>query len=253
MYKFIIPLFALAFLLVSCSPKTPTTVTPPTGSGSSSSLAAAVPTGKWDGKILTGKHTVVLKTSKGDITLQLDADAAPKTVTNFITLAKNGTYNGLTFHRVIPGFMIQGGDPKGDGTGGTSIFGETFEDEINADSYGLGEKTIAESTNATDLPPDIAKMTVKEFYEKKGYTYNSALKSLPMVRGAIAMANRGPNTNGSQFFIIQAQETAWLNGQHTVFGNVTKGLDVVDAIANAPRDSSDKPNEPITYTVQVLN
>ncbi len=207
----------------------------------------------FDGTILSGKHTVILKTSKGDITLELDADAAPKTVTNFITLAKNGYYNGLTFHRVIPDFMIQGGDPNGDGTGGKSIFGDTFEDEINADSYGLSDTTVAQASGGQQLSPEIANLTLKQYYERRGYVYNDQLQSLPLEKGAIAMANRGPNTNGSQFFIIQADSTPWLNGQHTVFGKVTEGLDVVDAIVNVPRNDQDKPNEAVTFTVEVVN
>lgn len=194
MYKFLIPLFALA-LLIGCT-SSPTMTTPSTG---------AIPTG-FDGVLLTGKHTVVIKTSMGDMTLELDADEAPKTVTNFVTLAKSGYYNGLTFHRVIPRFMIQGGDPSGNGTGGASVFGAAFEDEIN------------------------------------NYT---------MVRGAIAMANRGPDTNGSQFFIVQADATPWLDGRHTVFGKVTAGDDVIDKIAGAKRDESDMPITPITYTMEV--
>jgi len=162
----------------------------------------------FDGQVISGKHTVVLKTTKGDITIELDADAAPKTVTNFLTLARAGYYNGLTFHRVIPDFMIQGGDPNGDGTGGTSIYGESFEDEPN---------------------------------------------DLPMVRGAIAMANRGPNTNGSQFFIVQVGEAPWLQGRHTIFGHVTEGMEVVDAIVSVPKDANDKPTEPVTYNVEVVN
>ena len=194
MYKFLIPLFALA-LLIGCT-STPTMTTPSTG---------AVPTG-FDGVILSGKHTVVMKTSMGDMTIELDADAAPKTVTNFVTLAKSGYYNGLTFHRVIPRFMIQGGDPSGDGTGGASVFGASFEDEIN---------------------------------------------DYKLVRGAIAMANRGPDTNGSQFFIVQGEATPWLDGRHTVFGHVTKGEEVIDKIANVQRDESDKPLKPVTYTIEV--
>jgi cyclophilin family peptidyl-prolyl cis-trans isomerase len=193
-YKFLIPLFALA-LLIGCT-STPDMTTPSTG---------AIPAG-FDGVLLSGKHTVVIKTTMGDITLELDADKAPKTVTNFVTLAKSGYYNGLTFHRVIPRFMIQGGDPSGDGTGGASIFGAEFEDEIN---------------------------------------------DMKLVRGAIAMANRGPNTNGSQFFIVQADATPWLDGRHTVFGMVTAGEDVVDKIASVKRDQNDMPLTPVTYTVEV--
>lgn len=194
MYKFLIPLFALA-LLIGCT-SSPTMTTPSTGS---------VPAG-FDGVLLSGKHTVVLKTTMGDMTLELDADKAPKTVTNFVTLAKSGYYNGLTFHRVIPQFMIQGGDPSGDGTGGASVFGATFEDEIN---------------------------------------------DMKLVRGVIAMANRGPDTNGSQFFIVQADATPWLDGRHTVFGKVIAGDDVIDKIASVTRDQNDMPVEPVTYTIEV--
>ena len=159
----------------------------------------------WDSAMLSGKHTVVLETTLGPVTLELDADAAPKTVTNFITLAKAGYYDGLIFHRVIPGFMIQGGDPNGNGTGGESIYGETFEDEEN---------------------------------------------DLEMVRGAIAMANRGLDTNGSQFFIVTAEATPWLQGKHTIFGKVVKGQDIVDKIVAVPRNTRDMPLEPVTFTVE---
>lgn len=188
MYKFILPLLALV-LLLGCS-KTP---------------QSAPPSTMEDVTLLQGKQTVVLATTKGDIVLELDADIAPKTVTNFVTLAQRGSYDNLTFHRVIPGFMIQGGDPKGDGTGGESIFGETFEDEIN---------------------------------------------EMKLVRGVIAMANRGPNTNGSQFFIVHAEATPWLDGRHTAFGKITDGLDVLDAIAQLG-DESGAPKEKVTFTVEV--
>ena len=261
MHKFIIPLFALAFLLVSCNQNEPapapteqTSSTPSVTSTSASAddKAPSIPA-TFDGKLLKGTHTVVLKTSKGDITIKLHANAAPKTVTNFIYLAKTGYFDGLTFHRIIPGFMVQGGDPNGDGTGGSSIFGDAFEDEINANSYGLQKKTLKDAAEGEPLPPDIADKTIKEYYESQGYTYNDELLSLPMVRGALAMANRGPNTNGSQFFIIHGKSTPWLEGKHTVFGMVIKGMDVVDAITNVQRDSKDKPLEPITYTVEVVN
>ncbi len=170
-------------------------------------LAFAAPSvPEWDGTLLNGDHTVVLDTSMGDIALMLDADEAPKTVTNFIELAKAGYYDGLTFHRVIPDFMIQGGDPKGDGTGGESIYGKSFDDEIN---------------------------------------------DTKLRRGVIAMANAGPDTNGSQFFIVQADETPWLDGQYTAFGHVTKGMDVVDMIAAVKRNDTDKPVKPVTFTVKM--
>ncbi len=248
MYKFIIPLFALAFLLVSCAKPAPT---PPDNTPPPPSPTLEEAKKGFDGTLLTGKHTVVLKTSKGDIEIELDADVAPKTVTNFIALAKNGYYQNLTFHRVIPNFMIQGGDPDGSGTGGESIFGATFEDEINAESYGLDKKTLKDQAQGQALPPEFENLTVKEFYEKQGYVYTSTAQSLPMTKGALAMANRGPGTNGSQFFIVQAENVSWLEGRHTVFGRVTSGLDIVDAIVNVERDGSDKPVKPVTFTVEV--
>jgi len=137
----------------------------------------------------------VLRTNHGPIELELHEADAPKTVANFTKLAREGFYDGLTFHRVIPDFMIQGGCPRGDGTGGP---GYQFEDEPNAHS---------------------------------------------VVRGALAMANSGPNTNGSQFFLVTAEEASWLDGKHTVFGRVTDGMDVVDTISNLPRDGRDRPRE----------
>lgn len=166
----------------------------------------------WDGKTtVSGMHEVVLETSKGTITLELDADNAPKTVTNFMALAASGYYNNLTFHRVIPGFMIQGGDPSGNGTGGKSVYGETFADEINPDSI----------------------------------LYKTGYKA-----GVIAMANRGPNTNGSQFFIMETEYP--LPPNYTIFGHVTKGQDVVTAIANVPRDGNDMPKDKVTFTAKVV-
>ncbi|HEX2303122.1 MAG TPA: peptidylprolyl isomerase [Gaiella sp.] len=139
-----------------------------------------------------------LYTSEGPIELELFPEDAPKTVGNFTKLASDGYYNGLAFHRVIPDFMIQGGCPQGDGTGGP---GYMFEDEPN-------EHRVA--------------------------------------RGALAMANAGPNTNGSQFFIVTAEACPWLDGKHTVFGQVTSGQDIVDRISLADRDSRDRPQTPIT-------
>jgi cyclophilin family peptidyl-prolyl cis-trans isomerase len=142
--------------------------------------------------------TATLHTSEGAIELELFPDDAPKTVENFVKLSTDGFYEGVTFHRVIPDFMIQGGDPTGTGMGGP---GYQFEDEFNQHR---------------------------------------------VVRGALAMANAGPNTNGSQFFIVTAEETPWLDGKHTVFGRVTSGMDVVDRISGADRDANDRPREPIT-------
>ena len=146
-------------------------------------------------------HTVTIKTSKGTIVFETyDADA-PNTVKNFITLAGKGFYNGTIFHRVIPGFMIQGGDPTGTGTGGP---GYQFADELNPSTPSY----------------------------QAGY-----------VRGTVAMANSGPNTNGSQFFIMQADVS--LQHNYTIFGKVISGMDVVDAIAKVPVDSPSH-NMPIT-------
>jgi peptidyl-prolyl cis-trans isomerase B (cyclophilin B) len=136
-----------------------------------------------------------MTTNHGPITFELYDDAAPKTVENFRTLARDGYYDGLTFHRIIPDFMIQGGCPKGTGTGGP---GYEFEDEIN---------------------------------EHK------------VTRGALAMANAGPNTNGSQFFIVTVDAAPWLDGKHTVFGRVTDGMDVVVKLEGLPTDARDKPRE----------
>lgn len=165
-----------------------------------------VPT--WNGTLLTGKHTATIRTSKGDITVELDATLAPKTVTNFIGLASSGYYDNITFHRVIPGFMIQGGDPSGNGTGGRSIYGEMFEDEIDP---------------------------------------NNAVYAGGYKAGAIAMANRGPDTNGSQFFIMDADYP--LPPNYTIFGRVTKGQEVVNTIARVPRGPNDMPNEKVTFSV----
>jgi cyclophilin family peptidyl-prolyl cis-trans isomerase len=144
--------------------------------------------------------TATIHTSMGDIELELFAEDAPKTVENFTKLAGDGFYDGLVFHRVIPDFMIQGGCPRGDGTGDA---GYKFEDEFN---------------------------------------------DHPIVRGTLAMANAGPNTNGSQFFIVTAPATPWLDGKHTAFGQVTAGQDVVDAISAVDRDGSDRPREAVTMS-----
>jgi peptidyl-prolyl cis-trans isomerase B (cyclophilin B) len=160
--------------------------------------------------------TAVIKTDKGDITLELYRADAPKTVDNFIKLANEGFYVGTTFHRVIADFMIQGGDPNSkdddpsnDGQGGP---GYAFEDEINARSLGL----TAEEVSAL---------------ESEGYAYDTNLSSHKMEKGALAMANSGPNTNGSQFFIVTTKAQPHLDGRHTVFGMVTEGLDIANSIA----------------------
>lgn len=178
--------------------------------------------------------TAVLKTNQGEIKIQLFPEQAPMTVENFIRLAPKGYYDGTIFHRVISDFMIQGGDPEGNVTGGESIWGHPFEDELSRELFNI--------------------------------------------RGALSMANSGPNTNGSQFFIVQNKNmpkryikqmepagypkeiihaykqggTPWLDGRHTVFGQVITGMDVVDKIAKSKKDKMDKPLEDITIdSIQV--
>ncbi len=141
---------------------------------------------------------IILKTTEGEIQAELYPEEAPKTVENFLTLSRKGFYEGVIFHRVIPNFMIQTGDPTGTGRGGP---GYSFEDEF--------------SPNLRHDKP-----------------------------GVLSMANSGPNTNGSQFFITEVP-TPWLNDRHSIFGQVTEGMEVVSTIANAPRDAGDKPLQPI--------
>ena len=140
---------------------------------------------------------VIFKTNQGDVKIKLFPSIAPKTCENFVGLVKKGYYDGLTFHRVIKDFMIQGGDPTGTGCGGQSIWGKPFEDEFS---------------------PDVA-------FSKKGI---------------LAMANSGPNTNGSQFFITTTL-TPWLHMRHTIFGEVVEGYDVVEKIENTETGFMDKP------------
>ena len=153
-------------------------------------------------------HTITLETNKGTIVFETyDADA-PKAVENFITLANKNFYDGVIFHRVIEGFMIQGGDPTGTGRGGP---GYTFVDELNPST---------------------------ESY-KKGY-----------VRGTVAMANAGPNTNGSQFFIMHKDGP--LPHDYTIFGTVVSGIETVDAIAASAVDASDRPIDKIVINKAVV-
>ncbi len=184
-----------------------------------------------------GDYIALLKTNMGDITIRLFKEKAPKAVENFVTHSKNGYYNGLIFHRVINGFMIQGGDPTGTGCGGESIWGKPFADEFTPELHNL--------------------------------------------RGALCMANSGKNTNGSQFFIVQAPTcpqnmieemkdlfdyfpddcienyeklggTPWLDYHHTVFGQVTAGMDVVDSIANVRCTVGDRPeNDVIIESIEI--
>jgi cyclophilin family peptidyl-prolyl cis-trans isomerase len=148
----------------------------------------------------SSSYTAVIDTSAGEIRVELWPEAAPQTVGNFVGLARQGFYDDTVFHRVIPKFMIQGGCPKGTGTGGP---GYDFPDEIN---------------------------------ERK------------LVKGVLAMANAGPNTNGSQFFIVTSAATPWLDGAHTGFGRVIGGEDVVEALGTTPTGPGDRPREPQRLT-----
>tara|TARA_Y100000310_G_C20574324_1_gene759705 strand:- start:395 stop:1180 length:786 start_codon:yes stop_codon:yes gene_type:complete len=243
LYLFLIPLFALAMLAGCSKEQEPAAPVPPVEQDQPATV-------EYKGEILSGKHTAVISTSLGDVTVELDADVAPKTVTNFVALAKEGYYDNLIFHRVIPDFMVQGGDPSGNGTGGRSVFGEMFEDEINAESYGLHKRMLKDEVSDQALPEQLAEASLKDYYEMTGYQYDDSLKSLPMGYGYLAMANRGPNTNGSQFFIIHRKDgTPWLEGKHTVFGEVTDGMDIIDSIATVERGANDKPIEDVTFSV----
>lgn len=155
--------------------------------------------GKEKGQALPAKPAkAVVETSMGTFVLRLETVKAPNTAKNFMTLAQKGFYNGLIFHRVIDGFMIQGGDPNGNGTGGP---GYTIKDEFSPDLRHDGP-------------------------------------------GVLSMANAGPNTGGSQFFIT-LKETPWLDGRHAVFGRVSEGMDVVQQIGHTRTDASDKPVFPV--------
>lgn len=193
---------------------------------------------------------LVIKTNLGDIEIELYPDIAPRIVQNFVNLAEDGFYNGIYFHRVIPNFMIQGGCPntkdgnrQTDGSGGP---GHQIPDEISARALGLDQQKVRDSVLANQIPDNHPYMekTVKEMYEMQGYSYNDELNSIPNNYGHLSMANAGPNTNGSQFFIITARQgTPWLDGKHTVFGKVTKGMDIVHKIENLDRDQRDNPLE----------
>ncbi|QIX01158.1 hypothetical protein AMS68_006675 [Peltaster fructicola] len=146
-------------------------------------------------------QNVQIETSMGTIVVELYTKHAPRTCQNFSTLSSRKYYDGTVFHRIIPGFMVQGGDPTGSGRGGESIFGEKFEDEISSDLKHTGA-------------------------------------------GILSMANSGPNTNGSQFFITLAP-TPWLDGKHTIFGRVKSGMRIVQRLGLVKTDSEDRPEEDI--------
>ncbi|QFT90394.1 Putative peptidyl-prolyl cis-trans isomerase [Bacillus sp. THAF10] len=237
MKKLIVLMMALFFILAGCGTSTNNEKANSSNNGQGNSGQAEQPeqetpedVGEFQQFTNTSEtiRTVEIETTKGKIVVNLYPDAAPKAVENFITHAENGYYDGLIFHRVIQDFMIQGGDPKGDGTGGESIWGEPFEDEFD--------------------------------------------RNMLHFKGALSMANSGPNTNGSQFFIVHASEvsedildsmieakyptevidlykehggTPHLDFRHTVFGQVVEGMDIVDEIAQVKKGSADKPVEDV--------
>ena len=154
--------------------------------------------------------SATIATELGDIEIELYDQSAPKAAANFIALARKGFYDDVVFHRVIPGFVAQGGDGQ------------------------YGKKSSLERGRVGTGGP--------------GYKFEDEPVSGDYVRGSLAMANAGPNTNGSQFFIIHADLTGKLPKSYTLFGLVTKGMDVVDKIVAAPRDSRDLPNDPVAMT-----
>ncbi|MGE3844053.1 MAG: peptidylprolyl isomerase [Vicinamibacterales bacterium] len=176
------------------------------GCGSTGPANPRVPAGA---KSSGGRHAII-ETDKGSIVLEFFEADAPKAVENFRLLAEHGYYDGLTFHRIVRDFMIQGGDPSGDGTGGESAWGGVFADEINP---------------------------------------QSSLYSGGYRRGFVAMANAGPDTNGSQFFIVQQDYP--LQPNYVIFARVTQGIDVVDALASVPTtaDSGGEVSRPVTPPV----
>lgn len=223
--------------------------------------------------------TAIMKTTYGDIELELWPDLAPKTVNNFVTLAAKGFYDNTYFHRVIPDFMIQGGDPNtkddnrsNDGQGGPGYkfedecydFGAEITGEFSDDDTAMSVWTnlivpymqsgkapdaelfeIVKQVQAQQSLEPLKANPVSYYQHRTGINTPIRTQTLkaPVLYSYICMANSGPNTNGSQFFIVTKKPgTPWLDGKHTVFGKVTKGLDVVHKIENLPRDRSDNPN-----------
>ncbi|MDD3661447.1 MAG: peptidylprolyl isomerase [Candidatus Dojkabacteria bacterium] len=205
-------------------------------------------------------YRATIETNHGDITVDLFEERAPMTVNNFVFLSRDGFYDDLTFHRVVDGFVIQGGDPAGNGTGGP---GYSFPDEINPNSIGLDRILVKDAPYLSGLystwnsstigysPRSLQEHsndTLASFYDDViGYSYNYDLESYPFGPGVVAMANSGPNTNGSQFFItVGNSDTSSLNGRHTVFGRVVSGMNVVDEISQVSTDENSMPRNEVT-------
>ena len=276
----LIPLLLLAPARAQEEPAAPTK---PSEAGPADSGPAAAPE----------RPRVEIKTSQGLIVVELFPEEAPKTVENFLALvegtketkdlktgkmSKRPFYDGLTFHRIIKGFMLQAGCPLGNGMGNP---GYQFADEINADELGLDKLKVMQaggqphpwllirdqqSFNQTvvlplcrklgianqedfkkrvaELQAAVAKMTLKECYENLGYKFDGKLKSRKPSKGTLAMANAGPNTNGSQFFINMV-DNEHLTGKHTVFGRVVSGMDVAAKIEGVAADRQGRPTTPV--------
>lgn len=173
-------------------------------------LQGGAPAGNQSAAVVTaGNLTATLETTHGTITVELFKNKAPKTVDNFVTLTRQGFYNGTLLHRVIKGFMVQGGDPL------------TKANPKDWSKHGTGGP---------------------------GYAFADEINDFKVVRGVLAMANAGPNTNGSQFFIVTTEAAPWLDGKHTVFGKVLSGYDVVQKIENVPTDKN-RGDHPLTDVV----
>ena len=234
-----------------------------------------------------GETVAIMHTNKGDICIRLFPEAAPKTVENFLTHARNGYYNGLTFHRVIKDFMIQGGDPKGDGTGGTSIYGSKFEDEFNKKLMNLrgslamansgvntngsqffinqstpGAKTASQLKQATIESNNNIRQQVADAYQQYVSYYGESFTSAYPTMESFLYANLAPVADliPEEVWELYAQQGgnmhldgAWRYvGGHTVFGQVYQGMDIVDAIAAVETDANDKPKDSIIIeTIEV--
>ena len=200
--------------------------------------------------LVSGKdYTATIKTEFGNIVVDLFEKDTPMTVNSFVFLSKEKFYNGLTFHRIVKDFVIQGGDPKGDGTGDP---GYKYADEIDTKAIGLDDIKVKEAAFLKSFYGSAVnsylESSVSEFYSAVlGYKYTPGKGTNKFDKYVLAMANSGPGTNGSQFFITTGTFTgeAYLNGKHTVFGRVVSGFDVVDAIEDVNVKSNDKPTSPV--------
>lgn len=210
MKKFFIPIIAIGFLFAGCQSK-----------NENDNMNINNSTAENDNKVTIQEEVrvpeftkAIMKTNKGNITVEFYSKDAPKTVNNFIKLAKDGFYNKTKFHRVIVDFMIQGGDPLS-------------KDESKKQLWGTGGP---------------------------GYEFEDEINSHKLVRGSLAMANSGPDTNGSQFFVVTKESTPWLDGKHTNFGNVVEGMDVVDKIVSVKTDEADRPMEDVVIeSIELIN